>query len=314
MSMSTPRRKGAAFAAAAAVVLASACSGGATPATAGSEQVKVVAAFYPLQYVSQQVGGDAVSVANLAPPGAEPHDLELTPAQVAHIAEADLVVYLKGFQPSVDESVKQNAAGKAFDVATVEPLHDAVETDEHDQAGHEQEMGGKDPHVWLDPVRLAAISDRLAERLASLDSGHAPQYIARAADLHGRLLALDRQYRDRLATCQRREIVVSHAAFGYLAERYRLKQVAITGLSPEDEPGPRKLAEVTAQAQQLGATTVFFETLVSPKLAQTIAQEVGAKAEVLDPIEGLQVGSPDDYLSVMRANLTRLVTALGCTG
>lgn len=320
VAMKTPLRALLATAAVAVVALSAACGDADKPAAADAEKINVVAAFYPLQYISEQVGGDAVTVANLAPPGAEPHDLELTPGQVAQIADADVAVYLKGFQPAVDEAIAQNAKDKAFDAAGVEPLRQATEPDEHGHAGegasgaeeHEEETGSKDPHVWLDPTRLATIADKLAERLSAADPARSQQYLARAADLRTRLLALDGEYSRQLGTCQRREIVVSHAAFGYLAERYKLAQVAIAGLSPENEPTPQKLAEVAHEAKEHGATTVFFETLVSPKLAQTIADQVGAKAEVLDPIEGLQPGSSDDYVSVMRANLARLTAALGC--
>jgi zinc transport system substrate-binding protein len=271
---------------------------------AGGDKIDVVAAFYPLQFATQQVGGDQVSVANLVKPGAEPHDLELQPKQVAQVSNADLVVYLRSFQPAVDETVDQQAKKTSLDVATVQPLH---------QAPKGAEETGNDPHVWLDPVRFAAIADRIADRLAALDPAHAADIRDRTAALHAKLTALDQEYATGLAQCQRHEIVTSHAAFGYLAERYHLTQIPITGLTPDEEPTPRHLADVADQARRYHATTIFFETLVSPKIAQTLASEVGATAEVLDPIEGIEPGSHDDYLSVMRSNLTQLRTALGCT-
>jgi zinc transport system substrate-binding protein len=279
-------------------------------ASAGSDKVSVVAAFYPLQFIAERVGADAVTVTNLAKPGAEPHDLELNPQQVREVADADLVVYLKGFQPAVDETVAQQAAHRSFDVATVQPLLNASAADEEE--GGQDHLGGKDPHVWLDPTRLAAIADQLAGRLGAVDKAHAADYTVRATGLRTDLTALDAEYASGLRTCQRHEIVTSHSAFGYLAARYHLRQIGITGLSPEDEPTPQHLAAVAAQARQLGATTIFFETLVSPKVAEAVANEVHATTAVLDPIEGLQPGSSDDYFSVMRRNLTTLRTALGC--
>jgi zinc transport system substrate-binding protein len=295
---------------------AAACS--ANGADAGPGKVDVVAAFYPLQFITERVGGDAVSVTNLAKPGAEPHDLELNAQQVGKVSDADIVVYLKGFQPAVDEAVAQQGGDRAFDVATVAPLLDATASDpEHDEegdAGHEESAAGaKDPHVWLDPTRLAAIADRLAERLGKVDAGRAGDYTARAHVLRTDLDRLDQEYEQSLRTCQRREIVTGHAAFGYLAARYRLNQIGISGLTPEDEPAPQRLAAVAAQAREYKATTIFFETLVSPKVADTIAREVGAKTAVLDPIEGLQPGATGDYLSVMRGNLAALKLALGCS-
>jgi len=274
---------------------AAACSPDA-PDTTG--KIRVVAGFYPLQFVAERVGGDAVTVTGLTEPGAEPHDLELSPRQAAQVAEADLVVYLKGFQPSLDETVAQEAQA-AFDVAAVEPLLPGPD--------------GPDPHLWLDPTRLATVADRLADRLGHLDPDHAADYRSRAATLRGDLERLDREYAEGLATCQRREIVVSHAAFGYLAQRYHLTQVAVSGLTPESEPSPRRLADVADAARAHGATTIFFEALTSPAVAEAIAREVGARTGVLDPIEALTPGSTADYLSVMRANLAALTSALDCS-
>jgi len=305
-------------------VLASALAGlgltacGPGPDQGGGQKVNVVAGFYPLQFVAEQIGGDRVSVTNLAQPGAEPHDMELSPSQVAEIADANLVVYIAGFQPAVDEAVKQEAKDSSFDAATAVTLIDATTGHGHEAAGASPEPtpaeeGGKDPHIWLDPTRLATIADALAERLATADPAGAAGFRERAAALRGRLTELDQEYQQGLKTCQRREIVVSHAAFGYLADRYELDQIAITGISPEVEPTPQRLAEVAAEAKEHGATTIFFETLVSPRVAEAIATEVKARTAVLDPIEGLQPGSTDDYLSVMRANLATLKPALGCT-
>jgi zinc transport system substrate-binding protein len=282
--------------------------------TASDGRPSVVTAFYPLQFASGFIGGGAVSVTDLTKPGAEPHDLELNPRQVAQISDAALVVYLKGFQPAVDEAVAQQAEGKAFDAGSAVPLMNvAHEDDEHvpGEEQHSEAAGGKDPHVWLDPVRLATIGDRLGERLAGADPEHAAGYLARAAALHAELAGLDTEYATRLKTCDRRDFVTSHTAFGYLAQRYNLREVGITGISPEAEPTPQRLAEVAQRSKETGTTTIFFETLVSPKVADTIAREVGARTAVLDPVEGRT--DPDtDYFSIMRANLTALTTALGC--
>jgi zinc transport system substrate-binding protein len=288
----------------------SACASG--PKRDASGKIQVVAGFYPLQYVAEQVGGDRVSVSNLVQPGAEPHDLELSPRQVASIADAGLVVYLAGFQPAVDEAVKQEARERSFDAATAVALIDATATREPGAENQATTGDGKDPHLWLDPRRLATVATALADRLAQADPSGADAYRQGAATLRTRLAELDRMYADALKICQRRQIVVSHAAFGYLAERYGLEQVAISGLSPESEPTPQRLARVAAKAKEHSATTIFFETLVSPKVAQVIATEVGATTAVLDPIEGLATGDTGDYLSVMRANLTTLKPALGC--
>ena len=278
----------------------------------------IVAGFYPLQFVAERIGGQSVRVTTLTQPGAEPHDLELSPRQVAELSTASLVLYLRGFQPAVDEAVQQSDV-RALDVATLVPLltaeHDH-DTDEAEDPGAEEPAdaaGARDPHVWLDPTRLATIADAVATALAELDPEGAAGYHARAADLRADLTALDREFADGLRDCARREIVVSHAAFGYLADRYDLRQIPITGLSPDTEPTPGELAAAVDAAREVGATTIFFETLVSPAVAQAVADAVGAETAVLDPIEGLEPGATGDYLSVMRANLATLRPALGCS-
>ena len=274
-------------------------------------RLDVVTAFYPLRFLSERLGADAVAVTDLTKPGAEPHDVELNPRQVADISDAGLVVYLKGFQPAVDEAVEQGAADRAFDAGSAVELLAAADDDEHVPGEPEHAEGSTDPHVWLDPVRFAAIADKLAERLGQADPARAAGYTERAATLRRELTALDTEYATGLRTCARRELVTSHTAFRYLADRYDLTEVGITGISPESEPSPQRLAHVAEEAKSTGTTTIFFETLVSPKVAETIAREVGAKTAVLDPLEGLS--APDtDYFSVMRANLTALTTALGC--
>jgi zinc transport system substrate-binding protein len=287
---------------------------------AGSQSsLDVVAAFYPLQFVAERVGGDNVSVTNLASPGVEPHDLELTPNQVAEISQADLVVFLHGFQPAVDEAVEANAADAAIDAAAVVPLLEATEPHEPhegegeaEEEGHEEEESPFDLHFWLDPSRLADFAAELANAMGARDPDRAAAYTTNAEALAEELATLDSEYAEGLAGCERREIVVSHAAFGYYADRYDLDQIAITGLSPEDEPSPQELEEVIHEAEETGATTIFFETLVSPDVSETIADQVGAQTAVLDPIEGLTPDSNEDYLSLMRNNLDALRAALGC--
>jgi zinc transport system substrate-binding protein len=287
-------------------------------ATASDDgRLAVVTAFYPLQFVSERVGGEVVSVSNLTKPGAEPHDVELTAQQVGEITESGLVVYLSGFQPAVDDAVKQNAGDRAFDANSAVELLTAADADAHAHEGegeeaHAEESGGTDPHVWLDPTRLATIAEKLAERLGQADPDHAADYTARAAALRTELTTLDGEFTAGLKTCERRELVTSHTAFHYLADRYQLTQIGITGIDPQAEPSPARLAAVAEEAKEHDATTIFFETLVSPKVAETIASEVGATTAVLDPIEGL-TDQNADYFTVMRANLAALTKGLGCT-
>ncbi len=302
------------------VPLLSGCS---ALSSSDSGKPQVVAAFYPLAYVAERVAGDHAEVINLTAAGVEPHDLELTPQQVADISEADVVFYEGGFQPAVDEAIDQSAGGTVLDVTDVVPLGDTgatapTEADvltEGQAPGHASEAGLEgDPHLWLDPTLLVPIAENFADDMAEADPDHARDYRHNADVLGSDLKSLDREFADGLASCQRTEFVTSHAAFGYLAQRYGLTMVPIAGLSPDLEPSPEHLAEIQDYIERDGITTVFSETLGSKQYADTLAHDLGVQTAVLDPIEGLaDTGSGDDYLSLMRANLTALKQANGCT-
>ena len=266
--------------------------GGSSDAAGGPT---VVASFYPLAWVAEHVAAPGTHVVDLTPAGAEPHDLELTPHDLETLQDADLVLYLgHGFQPAVEKAV-ESRSGPSLDLLATQQLHPSGE-----------EGLTADPHVWLDPSRLARIAIAVG---GALHRRQASQEVA------GDLGALDREFRNGLAHCRRHEIVTSHAAFGYLADRYGLDQVALTGLSPETEPSPRDLEKLVNDVRRTGANVVFTETLVSPRLAETIAREAGASTAVLDPIEGLtsdEVDAGEDYVSRMRWDLATLRKALGC--
>jgi zinc transport system substrate-binding protein len=264
------------------------CGGSET--SAGGEEV--VAAFYPLAFAAEQVAGPGVDVVDLTRAGEEPHDLELSPRDVARIQKAKLVVYAgRGFQPAVEDAV-QGRSGPSLDVLDRVRLRGTGDD--------------VDPHVWLDPVRYAQVTRAIASALGEP---------ARAAPFVRRLDALDGELARGLERCERRTIVTSHAAFGYLAARYGLRQVALVGLAPEAEPSPATVARLADTVRATGASTVFTEPLVAPELADTVAREAGAVTATLDPLEALtptEEGSGADYFDVMRMNLAALQKALGC--
>lgn len=278
------------FVLAAVAALASGC--GSSDASTGERAV--VAAFYPLAYAAARVD-PAADVTNLTPAGAEPHDLELTARDVERVREADLVLHLERFMPALDDALGDGE--NAVD------LLDGIRL----LSRSDGEEAGVDPHVWLDPLRYAAIAERVADELGEP---------ADAAGLVGDLRKLDREYRAGLASCEKRTLVTSHAAFGYLADAYDLQQVALTGLSPEIEPSAKAIESLVAEVEEQGATTVFFEPLLSPDLAETVAREAGVATAVLNPLEGLtdeELEAGADYFSVMRQNLDALRRALGCS-
>jgi len=301
------------IATAAAVALGlSACGGAAGAEKSADGKTKVIAGFYPMAWLSEKVGGDKVSVQTLTKPGAEPHDLELTARQTAEVSKAGFVTYVKGLQPAVDDAVAKNGKDKSLDAASVvKTLPPPAGAEE--EGGHDHDHPSYDPHLWLDPARMAAIATALGDKLAAADPANASAYTGNAKKVAAELTALDRQYQSGLKTCRQKNIVTAHAAFGYLADHYGLKQISIAGVDPNNEPSPKRLAELTQQIKSTGATTVFTETLVSPKVAETLAKEAGVKTAVLDPIEGVEKGSSDDYASLMTKNLQTLKTSLECS-
>ncbi|WP_275002821.1 metal ABC transporter substrate-binding protein [Promicromonospora iranensis] len=327
--MTSTRTSGAALAGLALVAsatLAGCSTSGASGSADESDGVTVLASFYPLQYVVQQIGGDLVTVDNLTPPAAEPHDLELSPAQVREIGTADLVVYLSGFQNAVDEGVEARAPEHVIDAADAAGLvehaeeqheeeHAGETEEEHAEHADEHDHGATDPHFWLDPSRLAAVGQAVADELAAMDPEHADEYAAGAQRLGQQLDELDQEFADGLAACQGATLVTSHAAFGYLADRYALEQVGISELDPEVEPSPARLREIGDVVEERGVKTLYSETLVSPKVTETLASDLGVETAVLDPLEGLSdeaTAAGDDYVSVMRANLAELEEGLVC--
>jgi zinc transport system substrate-binding protein len=278
---------------------AGACGG--AGAGVDDERLGVVAGFYPLAEAAQRVGGDLVDVVNLTPSGSEPHDLELSPDQLDRLANADLVVYVGGgFQPALEAAVNGGDA-MALDVA------EAVRLEDGD--------GNTDPHFWLDPTRQTDAVTAIEAALAELAPDDAGVFAANADDYRAELAALDARLEDGLASCERDLLVTSHAAFHYLAGRYGLEQVAISGLNPESEPDPERLADLADLVDREGVTTVFHEPLAPADLADTLAREAGVEVDVLDPIEGLSDDAIDDgatYVTTMYDNLTALTKALAC--
>ena len=278
----------------------------------------VVASFYPLAEAARRAGDDAVEVVELTPPGVEPHDLELTPDDIEAIATADVVLYAGGgFQPAVEEAIGE-ADGVVIDVtadlATLPPAEGDGGDEEHAEEDHEDALEA-DPHVWLDPTRYAEMVRTVGETLDRRDRGSATTYADAAQPFIDDLEELDREFREGLAACASRFLVVNHAAFGYLADAYDLEQEAISGVSPEAEPDPQRLAELRDLVVTEGVTTVFVESLVSTAVGETLAAEAGVDTAVLNPLEGLtqeQIDAGEDYLSVMRENLESLRDGLGC--
>lgn len=273
-----------------------------------STRVRVAASFYPLYFLASEIGGERVEVTNLTPAGAEPHDYELTPQDIARVEKSRLLVLngggleawgndlVRNLQPGGPLVVEAGAG-----LMTEQMLENGTEV--------------ADPHVWLSPGLYARMAENVAAGLEAADPANADFYRQNLAILQERLSGLDQGFRSGLRDCRQKEIIVAHNAFGYLAAAYGLEQVPIAGLSPDAEPSPKQLARVSEFARERGVKYIFFESLVSPELSQTIAREAGAGTLVLNPLEGLREEEErqgKNYLTEMENNLANLRLALEC--
>ncbi|MDO5678021.1 MAG: metal ABC transporter substrate-binding protein [Propionibacteriaceae bacterium] len=319
-----------ALASAAIAALTLTACGAPSSGDAGGEGPTVVTSFYPLQWATEQVVGDSgATVEVLTKPGVDAHGMELSPRQIASLSAADLVVYLHGLQPEVDGVIPSAGAASVLDVAEVVNLAPIADGHNHDhgEEGHAEDEhaddehsaddghdhGDFDPHFWLDTERMSAAVEAIAAHLSDTNPAGAETYRANAEATVAELTKLDQEYRAGLAKCERREFVTTHAAFQYLAQRYDLEEIGISGINPDGEASPARIAEIHDEAQRHGVTTIFFETLTSDAVARSIAGDLGLKTAVLDPLEGVSDKSPGtDYPSIMRANLEALRSANDC--
>ncbi|MFJ5100118.1 metal ABC transporter substrate-binding protein [Streptomyces sp. NPDC088554] len=303
------------------MVALSACSSSDAAEPKSGGKLAVTASFYPMQFLAERIGGGHVSVTTLTRPGVEPHDLELKPRQTARLGEADVILYLKGVQPAVDKAIAQSGVENVVDATTLTTMekhgteaggHGGDEHSGDDHTAEETGTEGNDPHIWLDPVKYAEVAKGVGAGLEKADPAHAAAYRKNTAALVAELDGLNTEFRQGLAHTSTKTFITTHAAFGYLAERYGLEQEAIAGIDPESEPTPARIKELETIAERDKVGTIFFETLASDKTAKTLAGDSGLKTDVLDPLEGITDRSKgDDYLEVMRSNLGALRTALG---
>ncbi|MET9589815.1 metal ABC transporter substrate-binding protein [Streptomyces sp. NPDC006516] len=303
----------------------SACSSSDAAEGSGDGKLNVVASFYPMQFLAEEIGGSHVSVTSLTKPGVEPHDLELSPQQIGGLSDADYILFLKNVQPAVDDAVAQAGVENTVDAAELTTLeshgsavdghdHGADEHagEEHEGEEHAEDGAALDPHIWLDPVKYAEVAEGVGKSLEKADPDNAADYRKNTESLVAELNKLDKAYETGLKNTATKTFITTHSAFGYLAERYGLTQEGIAGIDPETEPSPARIDEIHHVAEENKATTVFFETLASDKTAKTLAKDLGLGTAVLDPLEGITDKSAGaDYIEVMESNLAALEKALG---
>ena len=313
---------------------------------APGKTLTVSTSFYPIAYLAEAIGGPLVKVSTVTPPNVEPHDFELSGKETAELGKADLIAYVPGFQPSLDKAVKEVGSGPTVvDLSKPANLvhHEGVEEEhehgeeasdgasatasaattaqaseaEHDEHGHDEHAeggeghdGDLDPHFWLDPDRMIKVAEALEASFAKIDPANANDYKAGLDKLKTALTGVDNQYKQGFTSCQHKTFITSHAAFGYMAERYGLTQASISGIDPETEPSPAEMANIKSVVEKTGVKTIFTEELVSDAPAKAIAAETGAETSVLSPLES----KPErgDYTDAMTTNLERLKSAMVC--
>lgn len=298
------------------------CSATAKSGKADGGKVEAVASFYPLAYVTSQVGGDLVDVTNLTPSG-EAHEVELSAKDLTTISQADALIYLSGFQAAVDDAVKEAAPKNTLDVAKAAKLkklsaeqaaeHEAAHAHEgeHEEAGHNHHHGSFDPHFWLDPQRLSQVVPQVVATLSQADPDHSDTFQKNGKALQDKLADLDKEYRSGLNKCATPTAVTAHEAYGYLADRYGFEQVGVKGVDPEAETSLTRLQEVANIAKDKKVNVLFSESALGDKDTKTLAEQLGIKSEVLDPLE-IQVDKNRDYLQVMHDNLEKLSKTMKC--
>ena len=272
-------------------------------------QIKVMASFYPMYDFAQKVGGDKVEVKDMVPAGTEPHDWEPAATDIRNLEDADVFVYNGADLEHWAEDVLATLENQDLIAAEAS---DGVELLDG-EGDHAHGDNGKDPHVWLDPLRAKQEMKKIRDAVCQADPENRDYYEANYEKYAGEFDELDQEFREGLADIKSRDIIVAHEAFGYLCNAYDLKQLAIEGLTPDSEPDPAKMQEVIEYAKEFDIHTIFFEELASPKVAKTVAKEVDAVTAVLNPIEGLSeedIQDGEDYFSVMRKNLAALKMAL----
>ncbi len=271
-------------------------------------KMRIATSFYPLYYFTKTIVGDDAAVYNLTPAGAEPHDYEPTPQDIVRLHNSRIVIVNGVVEPWVGKVRDELIAKDVVLIQASDGLMSHQMTDENNHAV-------SDPHIWLSPRVAQQVIERIERAVVAADPAHAGGYHLRAESLKQRLVELDTQFKQGLQGCKQNQFITAHSAFGYLAAEYGLTQIGIAGLSPEAEPSPQALGEITRFAKQYEIKYIFFESLINPRLANTLAQEVGAQTLVLNPLEGLtpeEVSKGKDYFTEMQSNLTNLRLALAC--
>ena len=304
-----PRHLGLVALCAVAGVLLAGCGG-------EDESLSVAAAAPPLELLVREIGAGNVTVKPLTPAGGQPHGLAVSEPARAALRGADAVLYLSGgFQPQLQAEIDRLPEDTArLDLIGPAPLPPPTSIDGISGPGHATTDGAIDPHVWLDPVRYGEMATRTARLLGELDEPGREQYAARAEQIAREARQLDAEHRAALAGCRGRSFLTNHAAWGYLAERYGLRQVLVGGITAAARPPAASLRAVVRVAREQQASVLVTSIPLPRRIASVVERETGVtQIAALNPLEVLG-GDPaaTDYAAVSRSNLAALAGALGC--
>ena len=268
---------------------------------------KIYTSIYPLYDFATKVGGDRVSVTNLVPAGTEPHDYELSTTDMINLEKADMLIYNgAGIENWSDKVISSIENKNIVYVKTSQGL-DLYTQDNNSDDGHNH--GHIDPHTWLSIKNAKKEMENIKDALVKMDPENSDYYEANYKTYAKKFNELENKYKETLDPILNKSIIVAHEAFGYLCRDYDIDQVGIEGLTPDSEPSPARMKKIIKFAKDNNIKTIFFEELVSPKVANTIAKEVGADTAVLNPLEGLsedEIKNGEDYFSVMEENLNAI--------
>ena len=303
-----------------------------TEDTSSEKKLNVMASFYPMYDFATKVGGDKVEVTNMVPAGTEPHDWEPAATDVKNLEEADVFIYNGAGMEHWTEDVLDALDNKDLKVVEAsrgltllegkeedeeETEDSSSDSDASDESTSDEDSSDSeityDPHVWLNPLNAKAEMENIKNAFVEADPDNKDYYEQNYETYAEKFDQLDKEYKDGLSNTKSKDLITSHEAFGYLCQAYGLNQVGIEGLSPDSEPDASRMNEIIKFAKENNVKTIFFEELVSPKVSETIADEIGAKTAVLNPLEGLtddEISAGEDYFSVMESNLKTIEDAL----
>lgn len=263
-----------------------------------SNKPQIYTSFYAIYDFASKIGGDKVEIHNLVPSGTEPHDWEPSSKDMLNLNSADVLFYNGLGMESWIDKVKGAVNG---------------EKPKYVELSAPFENTKNDPHIWLDPKNVIIMSQEICDTLSTLDPSNEAYYKQNLTTFTEQLNKLDNDFKTQLSNIASKKIVVSHEAYSYLCSAYGLEQTSIDGISADSEPSPAKMKEIADYIKANHIKYIFFEELVSPKIAQSLADETGVQLLPLNPFEGLEQEDIDngaDYISVMEDNLKNLVTAL----